>query len=177
MATLSLLALLVLLLPVILLVVLWSIVQPRSTKVPIGGRHVFISGGSSGIGLALAHAAAKEGAKVSILARDPDKLEKARQSIMDSTGQHIRVFKADVRNFDEVKEAMAEAGPVDVLIANQGVFIPQELEIQPLDTVRSMMDINFMGTVHLIKAALPHMKGRTNGVPCSIALMSSQAGQ
>uniref|UniRef100_A0A0D6QZD8 3-dehydrosphinganine reductase n=1 Tax=Araucaria cunninghamii TaxID=56994 RepID=A0A0D6QZD8_ARACU len=177
MASFSLLALLILFAPVILFVLLWWIVQPRPVKVPLKGRHVFISGGSSGIGLALAHAAAKEGARVSILARDPAKLENARLSVAESTGQEIRIFKADVRNFEEVKEAIEEAGPVDVLVCNQGVFTPQELEHQPLDTVRSMMDINFMGTVHMIKAALPYMKQRTDGPPRSIALMSSQAGQ
>ncbi|XP_057854802.1 3-dehydrosphinganine reductase TSC10A isoform X3 [Cryptomeria japonica] len=177
MATLSLLALLILLIPVILLAVLWFIVQPRSVKVPINGRHVFITGGSSGIGLALAHAAAKEGARVSILARNQEKLERARQEILESTGQQISIFSADVRDFEQVKEALGEAGPVDVLICNHGVYTPQELELQPLATMQAMMDINFMGTVHLIKAALPRMKDRTDGVPCSIALMSSQAGQ
>jgi len=66
---------------------------------------------------------------------------------------------------------------VDVLICNQGVSTPQEFELQPVDTMRSMVDINLMGTIHLIKAALPYMKRGRNGSPASIALMCSQAGQ
>eukprot|EP01018_Ginkgo_biloba_P008171 Gb_02700 [translate_table: standard] len=177
MATLSLLSLLVLAPLVILLVLLWWIVQPRPVKIPIHGRHVLISGGSSGIGLSLAHSAAKEGARVSILARNVAKLEEARRSVAASTGQEIRTFSVDVRNFEDVEKVMQEAGPVDVLICNQGAFTPQEFEMQSLETMRSMVDINLMGTVHLIKAALPYMKKRENRAPASIALMSSQAGQ
>ena len=151
--------------------------QPRPVKVPIKGRHVLISGGSSGIGLALAHMAAKEGARVSILARNASRLEEAKESVESSTGQEIRTFSADVRNFEEIKKVMDKAGPVDVLICNQGVFTPQEFELQSVDTMRSMVDINLMGTIHLIKAALPYMKRSRNGPPVSIALMSSQAGQ
>lgn len=177
MATLSFLWLLILACPVFFIAFLWWIVQPRPVKIPIKGRHVFISGGSSGIGLALAHRAAQEGARVSILARNARRLEEAKESVESSTGQEIRIFSADVRNFEEVKKVIDEAGPVDVLICNQGVFTPQEFELQSVDTMRSMVDINLMGTIHLIKAALPHMKRSRNGPPASIAMMSSQAGQ
>ncbi|PIA30820.1 hypothetical protein AQUCO_05400133v1 [Aquilegia coerulea] len=78
--------LLLLLTPVLLLLlVLTLIVRPKSIKIPIKNRHVFITGGSSGIGLALAHQAASQGAQVSILARNQEKLEQARNSILLST--------------------------------------------------------------------------------------------
>ncbi|XP_059632548.1 3-dehydrosphinganine reductase TSC10A-like isoform X2 [Cornus florida] len=168
---------LILLVPVSLIGFLSLITRPRPVKVPIKGRHVFITGGSSGIGLALAHQAAYEGARVSILARNPDKLEEAKQSIRLATGIDVAVFSADVRDFDAVKRAVEEAGPIDVLVCNQGVFVPQELETQDLEEVKFMMDVNVMGTFHLIKAALPEMKSRLNRGPASIAIMSSQAGQ
>lgn len=72
---------------------------------------------------------------------------------------------------------MEEAGPVDVLVCNQGVFVPQELESQELEEVKFMIDVNLMGTFHLIKAALNGMKNRRDRGPASIAIMSSQAGQ
>ncbi|KAF8394433.1 hypothetical protein HHK36_020641 [Tetracentron sinense] len=153
------------------------IVCPRPIKIPIKGRHVFITGGSSGIGLALAHQAASEGARVSILARNPDKLEEARNSIRLSTGIDVAVFSADVREFEAVRRVIDEAGSIDILICNQGVFVPQELETQEIETVKFMIDINLMGTFHLIKAALPGMRKRKDCGPASIALMSSQAGQ
>ncbi|KAK8969711.1 hypothetical protein KSP40_PGU006683 [Platanthera guangdongensis] len=174
--------LLLLLIPILLLsflILLYFIVRPRSARIPIKGRHVFITGGSSGIGLALAHQAAAEGARVSILARSSKRLEEARDSIRLATGVEAAVFSADVRDAEAVARAVNEAGPIDVLVCNQGVFTPLELEKQDLKEVKFMIDVNLMGTFHLIKATLPAMKVRAKetGIPASIAIMSSQAGQ
>ncbi|XP_056175287.1 3-dehydrosphinganine reductase TSC10A-like isoform X2 [Syzygium oleosum] len=178
MAALSLLSLLLLLLlPLSLLLLLSLIVRPRPVKIPIKDRHVFITGGSSGIGLAIAHHAAAEGARVSILARSQSKLEEAKQAIQLATGIDVATFSADVRDFDAVRRAAKEAGPVDVLVVNQGVFLPEELAKQELDEVRLMIDVNLIGSFNMIKALLPAMKARTDRRPASIALMSSQAGQ
>ncbi|KAL6960386.1 3-dehydrosphinganine reductase tsc10a [Sarracenia purpurea var. burkii] len=168
---------LIILFPLALLAFLFIIVRPRPVKIPIKGRHVFITGGSSGIGLALAHQAALEGARVSILARNRGKLEEAKRAIQLSTGVDVAVFSADVRDFDAVKTAVEEAGPIDVLVCNQGVFVPQELERQEMEEVKFMIDVNLMGTFHLIKSALSGMKNRKERGPASIAIMSSQAGQ
>jgi 3-dehydrosphinganine reductase len=169
---------LLLLLPLALLLVLYLIVRPRPVRIQIKDRHVFITGGSSGIGLALAHRAASEGARVSILARSIDKLEAAKEEILLATGIDVAVFVADVRDYDAVSRAVEEAGPIDVLVVNQGVFVPQELERQGLDEVRFMLDVNLMGAFNMIKAALPAIKHqRRDRGPASIALMSSQAGQ
>ncbi|GAB2275383.1 hypothetical protein Dimus_010143 [Dionaea muscipula] len=171
--------LLFLLLPFSILLLLYFVVRPRHVRVPIKGRHIFITGGSSGIGLALAHAAAAEGAsKVSILARDPKKLEDAKEEIRRLTGVEAATFSVDVRDFDAVRVAVEEAGPIDVLVCNHGLFAAQELERQQLSEVRSIIDANLMGTIHLIKAALPSMKiNRKDRGPASIAIVSSQIGQ
>ncbi|CAH9057119.1 unnamed protein product [Cuscuta epithymum] len=166
-----------LLAPLSLATFLYLIVRPRPVKVPIKNRHVFITGGSSGIGLAVAHLAALEGAKVSILARSAEKLENAKRAIRLATGCDVAIFSADVRDYDALKRAAEEAGPVDVLVCNQGVFMAQELETQDLDEVKLTIDVNLTGTFNLIKAALPGMKNRRNRGPGSIAIMSSQAGQ
>lgn len=106
------------------------------------------------------------------------KLEEAKQSIKLATGRDVRVFSADVRDYDAVKRVVEEAGPIDVLVCNHGVFIPQELEDQALEEIKFMIDVNLTGTFHLIKAALPGMKkNRAERGPASIAIMSSQAGQ
>ncbi|WCJ23691.1 3-ketodihydrosphingosine reductase [Euphorbia peplus] len=171
------LLLVLLLLPLSLLAILTLIVRPRSVKIPIKNRHVFITGGSSGIGLALAHQAASEGARVSILARSLDKLEQAKDSILRSTGIDVAIFAADVRDFDAVKKAVSDAGDIDVLVVNQGVFVAQELEKQELDEIKFMVDVNLIGSFNMIKAVLPGMKARKDRSPVSISLMSSQAGQ
>jgi 3-dehydrosphinganine reductase len=102
---------------------------------------VFITGESSGIGLALAHQAASNGVRVSILAQSISKLEEAKQAIRLSIGIDVAVFAADMKDYDAVLKAINEAEPIDVLIMNQGVFIPQELEKQGLDEIRFMMDV------------------------------------
>ncbi|RWW08020.1 hypothetical protein BHE74_00010104 [Ensete ventricosum] len=163
----------------ILLLVLAAIVRPRPVRIPLKGRHVLVTGGSSGIGLALALRAAAEGARVTIFARDPSRLQDARHAIRLATGVDVAVLAADVRDSEAVARALEAADYVDVLICNHGVFLPQELERQSLEEVRFMVEVNLMGTFHLIKAALPAMKQRAkeSGLPASIAIMSSQAGQ
>lgn len=89
----------------------------------------------------------------------------------------MAAFAADVRDYDAVKRALDEAGPVDVLLLNHGVFTALELEKMELSEVKFTMDVNLMGTLNLIKAALPQMKNRKDPLPASIALISSQAGQ
>lgn len=169
---------LIVLLPLSLLLFLAFIVRPTPVSVPIKGRHVFITGGSSGIGLALALRAAAEGARVSILARNHDRLAEARDAIRLATGVEAAVFAADVRDPEALRQAFQEADPVDVLVCNQGVAIPRELERQELVEVRFMIDVNLVGAFNLIKAALPRMKmDRRHRGPASIAFVSSQAGQ
>ncbi|XWS40609.1 hypothetical protein CRYUN_Cryun17cG0010400 [Craigia yunnanensis] len=168
--------LLLLLFPFLLLL-LYFIVRPRPVTIQIKNRHVFITGGSSGIGLALAHQAASQGARVSLLARSLNKLEEAKESICLSSGVDVSIFSADVRDYDAVQRAVNDAGPIDVLVVNQGIFVSQELEKQGLDEVRLMIDVNLMGSFNVIKAALPLMKERKDHGPTSIALISSQAGQ
>ncbi|OMO64581.1 Short-chain dehydrogenase/reductase SDR [Corchorus capsularis] len=170
--------LLALLLAPFLLLLLYFIVRPKPVTIPIKNRHVFITGGSSGIGLALAHKAVSEGARVSILARSLPKLEEAQKSIRLAHGVDVAIFAADVRDYDAVQRAVNDAGPIDVLVVNQGVFVPQALEKQGLDEIKFMIDVNLMGSFHVIKAALPSMKSRKDRrQPASIALVSSQAGQ
>ncbi|KAL3749168.1 hypothetical protein ACJRO7_010284 [Eucalyptus globulus] len=177
MAALSFLSLVALLLLPALLLLLSIIVRPRPVRIPLKNRHVFITGGSSGIGLALAHRAAAEGARVSILARSQDKLKEAREAIRLATGIDVATFSADVRDFDALRQVAKEAEPVDVLVVNHGVFVAEELAKQELEVVRFIIDVNLIGSFNMIKAFLPAMKARTDRRPASIALMSSQAGQ
>ncbi|KAL0708539.1 hypothetical protein Bca4012_074965 [Brassica carinata] len=171
----SFLLLLIPIVPLSLLATLALIVRPKPIRIPIKSRHVFITGGSSGIGLALAHRAASEGARVSILARSPEKLEEAKQSIKLATGVEVAIFSADVRDYDAVSKAVEESGPIDVLIVNQGVFTARELERHSVEDVKFTIEVNLVGSFNVIKAALPGMKGREGRGPGSISLVSSQA--
>ncbi|XP_076949988.1 3-dehydrosphinganine reductase TSC10A-like [Bidens hawaiensis] len=164
-------------LPIFFLFFLKLIIRPHPIKIPTNSRHVFITGGSSGIGLAIARKAVAEGARVTILARDLNKLKEAKNSIRLTTGIDVNIVSADVRDYEAVTKAVESVGPIDVMVCNQGVFIAQEIVDQDMKNIRSMIDINLIGTVNLLKAALPGMKNRSDKKPVSIAFMSSQAGQ
>lgn len=157
------------------LIFLKFIIYPRPIKIPIKSRHVFITGGTSGIGLALARQAAAEGARVTILAID--NLEEAKTDIRLSTGIDVTVLEADVCDFEAVKEAMERVGPIDVLVCNQGVIVAQEIENLDVYMIKRVIDVNLIGMFNLVKVALPKMKNRSDRKPVSIAFMSSQAGQ
>ncbi|TYH72409.1 hypothetical protein ES332_D05G253500v1 [Gossypium tomentosum] len=165
-----------LLLPILLLL-LYFIVRPRPINIPIKNRHVFITGGSMGIGLAIAKQAASEGARISLLARSVDQLQKAKESICQAYEVEVSIFSADVRDYDAVERAINEAGSINVLVVNHGVYYLEEFETQGLDVMKTMIDVNLMGSFNVIKAALPLMKDRKDKGPASIALMSSMAGQ
>nr|XP_043609179.1 3-dehydrosphinganine reductase TSC10B-like [Erigeron canadensis] len=165
------------LIPFFFLIFLKFIVRPHPVTIPIKSRHVFITGGSTGIGLALARLAAAEGARVTILARNLEKLEEAKTSIHRSTGMDVAIVSADVCDFEAVKNAIESAGPIDVLVCNQGVFEAQEIDNLDMKAIKNMIDVNLIGNFHLVKAALPGMKKRMGREPVSISFMSSQAGQ
>ncbi len=131
------------------------------------GRLVLITGGSSGIGLALAHQLAREGANVWILARRKDRLESAFKSLFSVSGQKHGMLAADVSDWKQVQSAMErfqrEVGVPDLLINCAGVAHPGYVQEIPLDIYRQMMDIDYFGTVHVVKALLPGMLQRGSG--------------
>ncbi|MBA0864223.1 hypothetical protein Goshw_000768, partial [Gossypium schwendimanii] len=86
-------------------------------------------------------------------------------------------LRCDVRDYDAVEGAVVESGPIDVLVVNQGIFVPQALEKQGLDEIKLMIDVKLMGSFNVIKAVLPLMKYRKDGAPAAMALVSSQVGQ
>ncbi|XP_039038711.1 3-dehydrosphinganine reductase TSC10B-like [Hibiscus syriacus] len=131
-----------------------------------------------GIGLAIAKQAASEGARISLLARSLDQLEKAKQSICEACDVEVSIFSADVRDYVAVERAVNKAGPIDVLVVNHGVYYVEELETQELDVVKSMIDVNLMGSFNVIKAALPSMKRmieNTKGLPPLLLCLQSPA--
>jgi len=144
------------------------------------GANVIITGGSSGIGKATAKLLAKRGANVFIIARDQKKLEQAVQEIEAervSADQQFRCFSADVSSYEEVEAAVAAiveaGGPPDVLINSAGISHPGYFEEIPLSIFKDTMDTNYFGTLHAIKAVLPHMMARKSG---HIVTVSSVAG-
>jgi 3-dehydrosphinganine reductase len=145
----------------------------------LSDQHVFITGGSSGIGLALARQAAAAGARVSIIARDPAKLAAAHDAIRTAHpgGAEVVTVSADVSVETEILSALRQAeavhGPVDVLITSAGVARPGYFEEVPVAVFERTMAVNYFGTLYPLKAVVPAMRQRGRG---AVVLISSGAG-
>lgn len=147
----------------------------------LSGKHVFITGGSSGIGFALAKKCASEKCFVTLIARSEDKLVKAHDSLIEIVGcesDHIRFKAVDVTNAAAVSLAIEESfrrRPIDILICNAGQVVPGMVDAVDVKTLESVVKTNLLGSVYTIHAALPLMKSRSVENPSSIVIMSSMS--
>jgi dehydrogenase/reductase SDR family member 7B len=128
---------------------------------------VIITGGSSGIGKALALRFGKEGSKLLITGRNATELDKTVQELRAS-GITISGFQADVSIEDDNKR-MAETaiqlyGTIDVLINNAGISMRALFDEVDLDVVKKVMDINFYGVLYATKYCLPEIKENKGSV-------------
>ncbi len=141
--------------------------------------HVVVTGGSAGIGLATARLALERGARVSIVARDPDRLATAAAELEAGIGDATRVAAqpADVTDAAGLEQAFAlltaQLGPVDVLVANAGAAVPGQFEDLDVSVFESQMRLNYFGTLHAIRAVVPAMISRGAG---HVLVVSSDAG-
>ncbi|XP_064599033.1 3-ketodihydrosphingosine reductase-like isoform X2 [Liolophura sinensis] len=166
---------------IIVLYVLSPLIAPKPFK--LEGSHVMVTGGSSGIGQAIAVEAVKAGANVSLLARNQAKLTAAKADVekyvKNKDTQKVQCISVDLsRDFSEVERTVKEAeqnlGPVQMLINCVGTSISGVFEEIPLTEFKRMLDINYMGSVHATRAVVPSMKSQQHG---RIVFVSSQAGQ
>lgn len=126
----------------------------------VAGCHALVTGASQGIGLEVARQLLQAGAHVTLLARNPVRLERAVASLQQY-GEQVRAVAADIAEEDAVQAAFAQAreqaGPIHILVNNAG-----QAESQRFDRMNSafwnrMLQVNLNGTYHCIAAALPDM--------------------
>jgi 3-dehydrosphinganine reductase len=143
-------------------------------------KNIIISGGSSGIGLALAKEFASLGANITILARRPSLLEAALDEISKcATGpdQSFKYLAGDVSNFNALQKVLsADKTPYDILINSAGIAYPGKfLDLDP-QIFKSIMDINYLGTVYMTKLILPGMMKRESGYIVNISSLAALIG-
>jgi len=144
------------------------------------GKAVYITGGSSGIGLAAAKHLARAGAHVAISARGKERLEAALAEIKALAANGDQKFIAiacDVSDPNESRRAAAETlaafGRCDVVIANAGIAHCMRIIDADDAAFEHTMRVNYLGTVHTIRAFLPHLFERRSG---NIGIVSSLLG-
>lgn len=119
---------------------------------------VIITGATSGIGEACALVFGKEGAKIVITGRSPEKLELATRKLQD-TGIEVFPILADAGSEDDnrrmAEDVIREFGQIDVLINNAGISMRALFQDMELQVFKKVMDTNFWGTVYATKYCLP----------------------
>jgi len=141
---------------------------------------VLITGGSSGIGLALAQQLASEGARVWILSRDKDRLNAALESLQPvalEPSQELGIIQGDITNQKSIESILTSwiktNGIPDLLINSAGVAHPGYFTELNIDIFEWTMQVNYFGTVYVTKVITPHMIARGSG---HIVNISSEAG-
>ncbi|NXX84878.1 RDH8 dehydrogenase, partial [Urocolius indicus] len=141
-------------------------------------RNVLITGCSSGIGLALAVAMAKDEQKrfkVYATMRNLAKKEQLEEAVGRRLGKTLEIKQLDVCSEQSIKTCVNSIPDrrIDVLGINAGVGLIGPIECQSIDEMKTVMDTNFFGLVRLLKEILPDMKRRKSG---HIVIISSVMG-
>lgn len=118
---------------------------------------VLITGCSSGFGLETARLFLERGWNVVATMRTPN------AGVLPPSPR-LRVLPLDVTDARSIEQAVADAGPIDVLVNNAGFGAPAPVELTAMETVRALFETNTFGTIALIQAALPQMRARRSGV-------------
>lgn len=139
------------------------------------GKTVWLTGASSGIGLALAHQLAEAGAKLILTSRRPEVLEEVRRSLANRDDH--RVLPLDLAHPEQAAETARKAldgQVIDILINNAGVSQRSRVIDTDLKVYRQLMEIDYFAVVALTKLVLPGMLERRSG---QIVTVSSVAGK
>lgn len=140
-------------------------------------QQVIITGGSSGIGLAVAEEFAKLGAHLSLIARNQEKLQEAKEVIQSQfANAQVDLYSADVADSDNITQVITTIGEkhgIFALICNAGTGACGRFEDTDTRTLQRVMDINYWGSVYTLQAALPYLKQSPGG---HIGFVSSVGG-
>lgn len=122
------------------------------------GKEVFVFGGTSGINLGIARCFASSGANVAVASRSQEKVDAAVAELKE-LGSDARGFALDVRDADAVASALKDNGAeLDVLISGAAGNFPAFAKDLSPNGFKSVVDIDLLGTFHVVKAGLPHLR-------------------
>ncbi len=135
------------------------------------GRVVMISGANRGIGLATARALGERGYRLSLGARDPDRLGPATEGLPPDRALSAHWEATDAASAKAwVADTVGRFGRIDAVVANAGLSVPAHLEDEDEGAYDRMWEVNFKGPLRLVRAALPEL--RTSGTGRVVVLAS-----
>ena len=137
-----------------------------------------VTGGSRGIGLAIARTLVERGARVAITATSDDSLSAAAGELGKvSANAAVMALRADVRSYEEVERAFSSVvhqfGGIDVVVNNAGVGAFSAVADMTIEEWRQIFDTNVSGVFHGCRAAVPHLRARGGGWIINISSLSS----
>ncbi|HYH44636.1 MAG TPA: SDR family oxidoreductase [Thermoanaerobaculia bacterium] len=139
----------------------------RRRRFDFRGASVLITGGSRGLGLLIGRELAAEGARLTLVARDPSELDLARRELAALSGSRVLALPCDVRDREEAEWAVRSAaerfGRLDVLINNAGIIQVGPLAHMSIKDFEEAMATHFWGPLYLTLAALPHLREQGGG--------------
>src|SRR5690242_17375907 len=140
----------------------------RRDAYEFGSKSVVITGGSRGLGLVIARELADEGARLTLVARDEEELERAADDIRTRQPfAEVLTAAADIRTGEDGERVIAEVldryGRIDVLINNAGIIQVGPIDHMKLADYENAMNTHFWGPLHTIMAALPAMRRQGGG--------------
>ncbi len=148
-------------------------------EIRLDGRSALVTGGSKGLGLAMATEFARSGADVAILARDPKTLEAARASVAATAKGRVVAYPCDVGKAEDIAGAWAkvnaELGKIDILVNNAGGSIRGRIEDVTDQMWQDDLDVKFFGAIRFIRLAFPAMKERKWGRIINVLSIAAKA--
>ena len=144
----------------------------------LNGKIAIVTGGSRGIGFAIARELLANGAQVTITGLDDAHLSDARRQLQGAGPGSVEALRADVRKYDDVRHVVeatvARFGGLDYLVNNAGVGVFSEVAEMTPEQWSRVIDTNLTGVYYACYAALPHLRRRGGGF---IVNISSLAGK
>ncbi len=138
------------------------------------GSVAIVTGASRGIGRAVARAASARGARVGLVARQQEALEE----VLDEIGGRGAVAVADVSSREQTERAVRHVegilGPIDIVVANAGIGLYGAFVDSDPDDFQRLLGVNVLGTMYVLRAALPSMVERRRG---HVVVVGSVAGR
>lgn len=133
----------------------------QARAIRFDGRVVLISGGSRGLGLLMAREMGREGARLALLARDKEELERASRELQ-ADGVVVMTVPCDITDRSQAEDAVESVashfGRLDVLVNDAGTIEVGPVEHMAIEDFEKAMAVHFWGPLYLTRAALPHLR-------------------